>query len=35
MFDQAALVILQVLTVVGVLGIVLGIPLADTLLRKK
>lgn len=35
MFDQAAVGIIQALTVVAVVFVVIGIPLGDVLFRKK
>lgn len=35
MFDQAAFFILEALVVLTVFVVVIGIPLGDTLLRKK
>ncbi len=35
MFDQVAIFILEALTVLTAVVIVFGIPLADTMLRKK
>ncbi len=35
MFDQTAVIILEALIVLTVLVVVFGIPLADTLFRKK